>query len=269
MSVARRLKEVVTSLTPKQAVLLWLKEAQHLGVVGYLEKSYNSRACELPRARLPEMVGNAVRESLGKQGVEAQSIEHAVREAQKQTDCLVVLIRDLHRVVTLECIVNPPYILLLHEKFRRLLEHFVHSEKFEPMSWEIWRSILIQRLSCMWRLKETIAGVSEKYFDHHPLLFPEDAETFNSQIDALEELAKHYNSFKGGFPGWTAIESGALACSLHEQVLAEVEERVARARSTTLEDFGESEAAWKLVEPYARAALEELRASRSVLQGGD
>jgi len=43
-------------------------------------------------------------------------------------------------------------------------------------------------------------------------------------------------------------------------VLEEVAERVANAKSTTLEDFGEPDAARKIVEPYALASLEKLRA---------
>ena len=267
MSLTRRLKEIETSLTPKQAVLLWLKEAQQLGIVAYMEKAFKSPAHELPRARLTEMVGRAVRESLGKQGKQGMKPEftaHAEREARIQTDFLFVLVRDLHREVRLECEMNVPYILLLHEKFARLLERFERGDRFEPMSWEMWRTVLIGRLSGMWRLRETIAAVSEKYFDRNPLLFPEDASRLNRQIDDLEELTRSYNSLRKKLPVWTAIEADALARSLHEQVLANVEEHVAGARSTTLEDFGDSEAAWKLVEPYALAALEKIRASSTL-----
>ena len=113
----------------------------------------------------------------------------------------------------------------------------------------------------MRQLRETVVAISERYFAGHPLLFPEDANTLDKDIDALEELTKHYNSLEGGLPGWTAIDIDVVASSIREQLSAEVAVRVAHAKATTLEDFGELAAAWKLMEPFDLAALKRLRAS--------
>jgi hypothetical protein len=51
--------------------------------------------------------------------------------------------------------------------------------------------------------------------------------------------------------------------SMQEQVMAEVEAQLAMAKSTMLVDFGEHEAAWKIMDPYAFLELERLRASSS------
>lgn len=260
MSLAKRLRKIETSLTPKQALLLWLKEAQELGVIEHLEKSFKSPAHELPRARLTEMVGKAVRESLCKQGLKRELIVHAEQEARKQTYFLIVLVRDLQQAVDLECLLNAPYIVLLYEKLKRMLEQFTQCDSFEAVMWDMWRAVLIRRLCAMWRLRQTIMDISERYFDNHPLLFPEDTSTLEDQIHSLEESIKHYNSLEAELPVWTAIDVDALASSVREQVVEEVSERVANAKSTTLRDFGESEAAWKIVEPYALAHLEKLRA---------
>lgn len=263
MSLFRRLQRVETSLTPKQAVLLWLKEAQQLGILGYAEKSLNSTMHEAPRARLTEMVGKAVCESLRKRGMKRELILRVEQEARKETDFLIVLIRNLHREVHEECSLDAPYIVLLYEKLKYRLEHYTQrAVKFEPEIWNIWRAILIHRLTCMRQLRETVVAISERYFAGHPLLFPEDANTLDRDVDSLEELTKHYNSLKAGLPAWTAIDIGALASSIREQLSVQVAERVAHAKATTLEDFGELEAGWKLMEPFAFARLKRLRASR-------
>jgi len=264
MSLAKRLQRIETLLTPKQAVLLWLQETQQLGVVEFLEKSFKSPIHEAPRVRITELVAKAVRESLCKQGMKAELIVHAEQEARKQTDFLIVLIRDLGRDVELECTLNAPYIMLLHEKFGRLLEHLTQLDRFESKAWELWRTVLLRRLGDMWQLRETIVAISERYFERHPLLFPEDANKLDQHIHCLEKLTKYYNRLEGGLPAWTAIDVDALVSSSREQVLEEVAERVADAKSRVLRDLGESEAAWKIVEPYALASLEKLRASRSM-----
>lgn len=262
MSLTRRLQMIETSLTPKQAVLLWLEEAQQLGIVDYAEKQFNSPMHEAPRRRLTEMVGKAARESLCKQGMKREFIDRVEREARMEIDFLIVLVKNLQHEMNLECTLNAPYIALLYEKFERLLEHFTELNRFEPESWELWRRVVTVRLIAMWRLKEVSTAISERYFDGRPLLFPEEGSRFDQHIDALDTLAKYHNRLEEELPAFTAIDSVALASSVREQVHRAVAERAARAKFTTLEDFGESEAAWKLIEPYALAALNQLRATR-------
>lgn len=260
MSKAKRLKQIETTLTPKQAVLLWLKEAQQMGLLAYMEQQFNTPMHNAPRARLTEMVGKAVCEGLQKQGMEYQRIMRVAREAKKQTDFLVVLALDLQQEVHFECTLNEPYIELLYEKFRRMLEHFVQG-KFAPSVWKQWRKVLIVKLMNLWRLRDTLEAISKKYFDHHAILFSEDARDLDSQIRILEELVAHYNSFNGRLPTWTGIKVQALRSRIQKEIDRRALERAANAKKRTLEDLGESEAAWKLVQPYAIDALRRFRAS--------
>jgi hypothetical protein len=255
----KRVQRIETSLTPKQAVLLWLRETRELGEIESLEKSLRTPRHEKPRFRIPVMVGKAVQESLSKRGNRPEVARQAAYEAQKQTDFLIVLVKELTQAVNLERRVNAPYILLLFEKLDRMLEQFAQSKKFNPTIWELWRATLIERLYSMWQLRDTIDTISEKYYDGQPLLFPEQANNLAIQVRDLEESAKRYNRLKGRLPAWRAIDLDALASAIREHVLAEVEERVAIAKSKSLEDFGESEAASKIIEPYELAMLERLR----------
>lgn len=253
------MQRIETSLTPKQAVLLWLKETRQLSEVEFLEKSIRTPRHELPRARIPLMVSEAVYESLCKRGMRPEVARHPAREAAKQTDFLIVLVWSLPIDVESACVLNAPYIVLLHEKFMRMLEQYVQCDKFEPIMWEMWRATLIERLCSVWQLRNIIDAISQKYFDHQPLLFPEQASKLDDQVQALEKFAKEYNHLEGGLPAWTAIDFEALTCSIQDRVLAEMAERVAIAKSESLEDFGEPEAASKIIEPYEVAMLERLR----------
>lgn len=189
-------------------------------------------------------------------------IAQAVREAQKQADFLMVLRKNLLNDVVLTCELNALHLLLLNEKLGRMLEQIIQGSGFETITWDLWRGVLVQRLSEMWRLRGTVQVISERYYDHHSLLFPEIDSRFNEQVRDIQELAKHCNTCYRRFAGRTVIHSKSLLSSIRKQVLVEVGERVAIAKSTILEDFGESEAAWRVMAPYDLAMLERLRAAR-------
>ena len=261
MSKEKRLKRIETSLTPKQAVLLWLKESQQAGLFAYMEEQFNSPVCEAPRARLTELVGNAVRETLRKQGMKAQFISRFERAARQETDFLVVLVRDLQSEVQRECLFYEPYVVLLYEKFERMLEHFTLQNKFKHEMWEMWRAVLILRLRTLLLLRDIIGAISARYFDHQPLLFREDDGDFEARIRSLEKLVKHYNCLKDGIPAWRKIKSYPRTSEFRKQVTEGMLVRIANAKSSMLRDFGESEDAWKVVQPYALASLAKLRAS--------
>jgi hypothetical protein len=55
VSCARRLARIETSLTPKQAVLLWLKEVQQFDPDEYRERVMRAPLHEAPQVRIPEM----------------------------------------------------------------------------------------------------------------------------------------------------------------------------------------------------------------------
>jgi hypothetical protein len=257
VNLAKRLTRIETSLTPKQAVLLWLKEAQQLDLKELLEKSFTCPMHEAPPVRIPEMVEKAVCDTLSKKGMKPESIAHAALEAWKQADFLFVLLCDVQQEVMSFSFQNCPYVLLLHEKLCRMLEHFCEDETFDPEAWDMWRMVLIDRLTSAWLLRETIKKVSEKYYDNSPLLFSGDENGFNRSIDSLETLANRYNSLEGGLPLWSAIDFAALSSLIEGQVAAAVGERVAGAKAQTLRALGEWKAAWDLVEPYALAKIEE------------
>jgi len=195
VNLGKRLQRIETSLTPKQAVLLWLKGMLELDCVSYLEKSFAASPSEAPRFRIAEMVGQAVSKSLSQQKMKPELTAQVVRDAQKQADVLIVLVSHLQKCVRSECTFNAPHVLLLYEKLSRMLEQFVHQGRFEPEAWDLWRAVLMKRLLTMWQLREAIVAISARYYDGHPLLFAKDESRLNQDIpsvpnEALQRLGK-------------------------------------------------------------------------------
>jgi hypothetical protein len=257
----KRLQRIETSLTPKQAVLLWLKGMLESDNVSYLEKLFAAPRNEGTRSRMSQAVGEAVRKSLIQQRTTPELMERIVRDAQKQADVLVILIRDLHNRVHVECTVNAPYIALLYDKLRLLLVQHVHQGEFEPEAWDLWRAVLMKRLTTMCQLRDAIAAISARYYDGHPVLFVNDDSNLNRQIASLEHLTELYNELENGLPVWIAINFDAGSFSMREQLSAVVAEYVAMAESITLEDFGEHQAARDVVDRYVIRRLKQLRSS--------
>ena len=269
MSLAKRLARVETSLTPKQAVLLWLKEVQQLDHEAFLEKSFKCPMHEAPRNRIPEMAEKAVRDSLSKKGMKPELIARAEVEAWKQADSLVVLVFNLNDQVQQNFLQSWPRLLYLCVQLRWMGEQFDEHGVFNAAEWDTWREILIATLARMWLLRATIAAVSEQHYDSHSVLFLEQETDLNQCIHGAEFMAKLYNDLEGVLPSRTAIDLTALQSSIEAQVPAAVGERVAGAKAKTLRDLGEWKAAWDLEEPYALASIEKLRSSSSLDNGQD
>jgi hypothetical protein len=262
MTLLKRLQRIETSLTPREAVLLWLKGMLELSHESYLEKVFADP--RNPRLLLLKAVAEAVRENLTGPPLKPELLEHAVREAQKQADVLITLILDLHDRVRSECRLNHPYAELLFERFQRmLLEQIVQHDRSQPDAWDSWRKLLTERLSAMWQLRKTVVAINARFFDGHPLLFAADKDMLNCQIVLLEDLRKTYNGLEHDLPGWTALNIDAQSSSMREQVEAKVAQLVAMANAKTLKDFGEEEAARELMDSYAFRALRELKRLRS------
>lgn len=125
MSVNRkRVAKVETSLTPTNAVLLWLKEAQAYGSVEqYVRAAINAQAVKtrkLPRNELSDRIAQAVRDAM--KGQPHEQIDRAVSNAVREGDFLFMLARAVNERVVIEQRTNTLQAGLLAEQIRHLLE---------------------------------------------------------------------------------------------------------------------------------------------------
>lgn len=260
MTLRKRLQKIETSLTPKEAVFLWLKEMLELSHETYVEKMFADP--RNPRVLVARTVGEAIRENLSDPPLEPELLEQAVRKAQKEADMLIVLLLDLHDHVRSKCELNSVQAQVVDERFMHLLQTYVYEGRFEPCKWDSWRALLSDNLIAMRQLRETVASISDSYYDSHPLLFAADEEKLNGVIVRLEDLTNDYNSWQNTLPDWKPIYTDAHP-SLAEHYDALVALRVSTAQAKTLKDFGETEAARKLLDSNAVGICRMLNRLRS------
>jgi len=265
MSFRKRLTRIETSLTPKQAVLLWLKEVQQLDPNEFDEKVLKCPMHEAPRVRIPEMAEKAVRDSLRKKGLKPESVSEAALEAWKQADFMLVLVYLLNEEIRQEARVSTPCLRLLLVELGWMEEK--HQEHGLFTAWGGWRALFINTMTRTLLLRATIEAISKRMYDNHSLLFPDVETSLNHRIEWAELLAGGYNALEGVLPSRTAIDLAALRSSIEAEVPAEVANQVAHAQAKTLQALGEWKAAWDLLEPYALAGLEKLRSSDSREEG--
>jgi len=255
MTLRQRLARIETSLTPKQAVLLWLKEALQFESDDLFAKSVKGPIHEAPRVRVPEMAAKAVRDSLRKKSLKPESVARAELEARKQADFLIVLVIKLNEEVRLNCLHSSPHLAFLSVQLRWMRARFAEHGVFNATEWGHWRELHIDTLTRMWVLRATIAAVSEQYYDSHSVLFSDRESSLNQHIQDAEALAKVYNNLEGIVPAWTAIDLATLQFSIEEQVPAAVGELVAGAQANVLQVLGDWKAAWDLEQPHVLRGL--------------
>lgn len=243
MTLKKRLERIETSLTPKQAVLLFLKEILELGPEGYLRMIWLDR--KKPWELVSSAVEDAIRQSL--KGASRSTVYRIVREAKNQADVLVLLIFNLHERVQSELSLDQPYEALLREQFRRMLREFGHEEKFQPEEWNSWRTLLIERLVRMRQLKETVATISTRHFDRHQLLFAAHEQRLSRAIVLLQELVKDYNSFAIDEFALTPIEIDAELNRRAKQLELQVSFLETAAEGAMLNDAGYTDAACDVI----------------------
>jgi hypothetical protein len=199
------LTKVETSLTPKQAVLLWLREAQQLDSDEYTEKALKTPLHEAVLVRIPNIAKRAVRDSLERKAMAPERIEQAALEAWKQARFLIVLVLELNSETLQDAVQTAPELKLLLFHLRWLEEQLGEHGVSVAAEWELWRDLLIRTLTRLWLLRATIAAVNQQYYDGHSILFLDREYHLNMSIELAEKLARAYNDEGKDLPFFVAI----------------------------------------------------------------
>ena len=228
MSLAKRLTKIETSLTPMQVALVWLKKVRQLDLNTFLDNSKN----EDPMVRIPEMAATAVRENHNTQATIPGFAQYAEFEARRQAGFLVTLVINLHNVVITECARAQLLLVpgLLHAAEVELYRAGARID--EPVRPSQAASRLAERLGQLWLLRATIAEISRRYYDGHPLLVAGAESHLNEYIQALEALA---HADRGA--ELPPLDLVALESSLKQYVPAQVQQQVLWADAQVLSRF--------------------------------
>src|SRR5205814_1683801 len=112
-----RLIRVESALTPKQAVLLWLRE-EHQGKTSdeYLRWMMEKPPSAAPRPRVERQVADATRAAM--RGQDSNRVAQAVRQAQMHADFLILLVNRTNWVILEGNEARTLRIALLYEMLR-------------------------------------------------------------------------------------------------------------------------------------------------------
>ena len=258
MSIEKRLTRIETSLTPEQAVLLWLKEVQPQDLDTFLTYP----AHEPPIIRVSEMAARAVRERLQKQEMAPASIQHAERAAAEKAAFLVMIVRALHHHVALACQFAAQAIFIdgLDSQRREKLDPPL-AEKLAP----IWRLLdnlvelgyfypppVLRALARIWEAQQVITKISEKYFDGHPVLNAGVEGHLNQSLERLQSRALALKDSK--LPSSITVDLVKLESRIKGQSLV-IEGKGVAIESEVLKGFGHWVDAEKLLQQHYDAVV--------------
>lgn len=241
----RRLTRIETSLSPKQAVLFWLRQ-EHQGKTSseYLRWMLQRPASEAPRNRVELQVIDAIRAAM--KGRETNQIYQAVRQGQMYADFLIVLVSRTNRVILDDSRCRALYIALLYQELRYAALSGDDDELMKE-----WAGRLRDFAQELFSLRRATELIRDTYFDGECILFKDATEELEQQIRAVRGMVDSYNRVLMDMNRpRSAINSANLDKAVTELASKRATLIVALAKSTMLDDFGETQASKAIANRY-------------------
>jgi len=221
----RRLKAIELTLTPKQVVVVWLRNALQAGTF-----EDGARRTPPPREAVANAVLNAVRNSM--KGQPDLLVERAVFQARREADLLYNLVVG----VNVEVIENK----LQREREYILLLGYLSAEmrgKSTKDRVQTLRLAVLMFLENVIILDAAIAHVAAERLNGQPVLFRDSAAKLEEQLQMAEELSEHFNSLARAV-GAAETNLEELRNSLQSETDRQISIWVHLARSAALSTFG-------------------------------
>jgi hypothetical protein len=256
-SSKRRLDKLQVSLTPKQAILLWMEEAHQFDTVEQYARSLKGRPDSAwPMATLPEQVAAGVRQVL--KGQPREEVSREVRQAVRD----VLFLFHLHQQVNRKLMEKQEAFLFRLRWLRAELERLRYQKTVSQVSpSEIGTGVPRRQGLIRWQeetelfltelqgLRLAVMTISKRYFDQHDLLFPALAEGLNYLVKAMEGLVEMFNEDlapkKRAWADVAAVEARAGTVGSDQVVFL-----VDMAKAEALDAMGENSAAVAIVERH-------------------
>ena len=250
MSVqTRRLQKIETSLTPTQAVLLWLDDTlQHGSLIEHARWLKEQPEAAYPLVRLPRQVRQAVREAA--KGQPRDQVDVLIRQAERD----VTFLYELWSLLTAKVVeAQRPHalaFLFLLERFRRLLD----PGKQKPTEMAFWREHALPLAGEVYALATVVEQIQRQYFGGRPVLFADDAAILASTTEDWDNLLAMYRDHVEQLPSKQRRALALTAAFVRDagRQLGERDTRflVAHAKAETLRLLGDHLAAANLMEQY-------------------
>jgi len=245
-----RLDKVETSLTPTQAMVLWLEEAMaHGSLQGFAHWLKDQPASAYPLMRLPRQVRQAVQDA--HKGYPRPQIAIAVEQAERDVTFLFKLFLGVNARVLAARKADALGYLWLLERLRRLwgAQPAQLHKQAAP-----WREHALALAAEAYALAATVESLTQRYFGGRLVLFPAEADGVAQSTQGWDALLVMYTDQLYPLSAkqrkalvLTSELARASAASLAEHESAYL---VAQAKAETLQLMGDFEGAARLVEPF-------------------
>jgi hypothetical protein len=243
MTKQKRLIRIETSLTPKQAVRLWLRqELQGKTSSEYVRWMIRQPPGASPRSRVERQVMDAIRVAM--KGEEPGRIYQAVRQGQMHTDFLILLVLRANSAVLDDGPARSWRIALFYEQLRNAA---LSGEEAVP-DWIVrLREFATELLS----LQSASEMIRNEYFEGETILLKDAIGNLELQTKAVQLMMDAHDrvAIEAGQPE-LATNSDKHQLAIHDRASRKADYIIALARSKMLHDFDEYEAADRLLKPY-------------------
>lgn len=266
MTQERRLDKIENSLTPIQAVILWLQEIQqYRNVVEYVQYLRGQPESAAPITRITRQIDLTVRESM--KGRPREVVENAVHQAVRDV-CFLI---KLHHKVNFKVLENQKawtlMVALLAEMQNRMLTeatfHKVLRDKKirinremriwtrkrdqNAIDFQVWQGATARFLVELYSFRDTAAFINRHYFDGHIILFPDSEPCVADLIEETEKLVGMFNDL--------CMEEQARRYRIDLEVIQKGISDSSKAQTTYLVDMAKAEALDAMGEDRAATEL--------------
>jgi hypothetical protein len=255
----RRLAKVAGSLSPKEAALVWLREARDAGSLrAYVDSLQHAPDTSYPLIRLGDQMEASVRASM--RGKPDSEVWHAVRMAVRDAGFLYYLVSNLNFRAADHRREYWLHIALVSA----LLGHAIWSESQARL--EVARRQALEAASTAYTQQAVAEALAERYFEGLSPWFPDVEADVRRQVMEIEQVVEILNEgllIPPSSPPKRGKRREALLPPLVEpldleqvrrdvqaQVTAEVALVVDLAKAAALRLIGEREASYVLVERH-------------------
>jgi hypothetical protein len=244
----RRLGKIETSLTPTQAMVLWMDEAHRFpSMVKYADSLLDGPDNAWPLHRLTDQIEAATLEAM--KGRSNREKDWAVKRAVRDVAFLFFVHQGANVRFLQEWRAMHLGVMLLAAGSRRLMPIGNSRSEGDDGRRDVWRSRAKVTLAELHGYREAMEMLSRTYLAGHGVLFHEAADGLEFCVKAAETLVENYNhEVEFSVRGRSAAERKRLLLDVeplrkgvHKSAMELVEDIVALAKGEALELVGESE----------------------------
>lgn len=240
----KRVAQIEAALTPRQAVLLWLRD-EHQGrtMREYAQLLVQRPARTAPRSRVGRQVVAAVQAAM--KGQDRVRVQQAARQAHMQTDFLILLVNRANTVV---CNRTRSEALRIESIFLRVLVAGLQDD--EDASDDL-AADLREAATELFSLQRAVERIEARYFAGECILSKDVKESLDLQTMFLRCFLAGLDSEleETGHPE-LVIDSDDFRNVVEGKASQNVPYICALAKSTMLQDFGRGDEANAVLRPH-------------------